>query len=146
MIKYFFYLLTAIIIIEGLLVFSNLFIKTDQGIYMIMPIIAIFVAASLVSINLGLGGRFPQFDEDNPSKIAAGSGGIITALASIAYVGVSILILSTPAYNYLTSRYLNRPSNYLLMYISFILFFIFNIFTIIIPLRLAIKSLEHRDF
>jgi len=145
-IKYFFNLLTAVIIIEGLLIFSNIFIKTDQRIYLVMPIIAIFVAASLVSINLGLGAAFPQFNEDNPSKIAAGSGGIIAALASIAYVGISILILATPAYNYLTSRYLNRPGNYLLIYMGFLLFFIFNFFTIALPLGLSIKSLERRDF
>jgi ABC-2 type transport system permease protein len=146
MIKYFFYLLTAVIIIEGLLIFSNIFIKTDHRIYMLMPIIALFIAASLVSINLGFGGLFPQFDVDNPSQIAAGTGGIITALASIAYVGISILILSTPAYHYLATTYLNRPSNYSLIYISFIVFFAFNIFTIVMPLRTGIKALEKRDF
>ncbi|KPJ72269.1 hypothetical protein AMJ52_06865 [candidate division TA06 bacterium DG_78] len=146
MIKYFFYVLMAIIIIEGLLIFSNIFIKTDQRIYMLMPLIAFFVAASLVSINLGFGGRFPQFDVDNPSKIAAGSGGIIAALMSIAYVGISILILATPAYHYLATTYLHRPSNYPLIYLSFIGFFVFNIFTIVVPLRIGIKALEKRDF
>jgi ABC-2 type transport system permease protein len=145
-IKYFSYLLTAIIIIESLLIFSNIFIKTDRRMYFIMPIIALFFAASLVSINLGLGSKFPQFNEDNPSKISAGSGGIITALASIAYVAVSTVILATPAYNYLSNQYLNRPSNMLIIYLAFAIFLIFNACTIVVPLRLGINALEKRDF
>lgn len=144
--KYFSNLLTAVIIMEGLLIFSNIFIKTDQHMYVVMPLIALFIAASLVSINLGFGSRFPQFNKDNPSRIAAGSGGIIAALASITYVAISILILATPAYNYLTNKYFNRPSNMFVIYGACIFFFIFSAFTIIFPLRLGIKSLEQRDF
>ena len=144
--KYFSNLLTAVIIMEGLLIFSNIFIKTDQHMYVVMPLIALFIAASLVSINLGFGSIFPQFNEDNPSRIAAGSGGIIAALASITYVAISIFILATPAYNYLTNKYFNRPGNMFVIYVAFIFFFIFSAFTIIFPLRLGIKSLGQRDF
>lgn len=145
-VKYFFNFFITIIIIEGLVIFSNVFIKTDQRMYVVMSIIAILVAASLVSINLGIGSRFPQFNEDNPSKIAAGSGGIIAALISIAYVGISILILATPAYNYLTFKYFHRPLNHGLLYAALIAFLIFNIFTIYVPLWFGIRALERRDF
>lgn len=145
-IKYFSNLLTAIIIIEGLLIFANFFIKTDPRMYLIMPLIALFFAASLVSINLGLGSKFPQFNEDNPSKIAAGSGGIIAALASITYVAVSIIILATPAYNYLTNKYFNRPSNAYVFYFAFLIFLIFNALTVVFPLSLGMKALERKDF
>ncbi len=145
-IKYLSNLLTAVIIMEALLIFSNIFLRTDQRMYLAMPIIALFFAASLVSINLGFGCRFPQFNEDNPSKIAAGSGGIMAALASITYVAVSIIILSTPAYSYLTNKYYNRSSNELTVYAALIIFLILNTITIIVPLRLGIKFLEKRDF
>ncbi|MGB7055623.1 MAG: hypothetical protein WBE28_09925 [bacterium] len=146
MIKYIFNLITAVLIIEFLIIFANLFINIDRRLYLIMPAIGFFVAAALVSINLGLGSRFPQFNEDNPSRIAAGSGGIISALVSIAYVGISILFLATPAYNYLSNTFLNRPVNYYLVYAGFSLFFLFTLTAIILPLMLGIKSLERRDF
>jgi len=145
-IKYIFNLITATFIIESLLIFANLFINIDRRLYMIMPAIGFFVAAALVSINLGLGSRFPQFNEDNPSRIAAGSGGIIAALASIAYVGISIVFLATPAYNYLSNMFLNRPVNHLLVYAGFVLFVLFSASTIIIPLKIGVKSIERRDF
>jgi hypothetical protein len=114
--------------------------------YILMPAIALFVAASLVSINLGLGARFPQFNETNPSKIAAGSGGVVAALASIAYVGISIIILATPAYHYITSKYYGRPVNQLMILAPLIVFLLLNTITIIFPLRIGLKSLEQRDF
>jgi len=145
-IKYIFNFVLVTIIFEGLLILSNLMIKTDPTFYVIMPVIGLFVAASLVAINLGLGSRFPQFNEDNPSRIAAGSGGIIAALTSVAYVGISLIILAAPAYNYLTSRYMNRPGRSIFIVVGFAAFLVFNILTIFGFLRLGIRSLEKRDF
>jgi len=145
-IKYFFNFILVLLIFEGLLILSNLMIKTDPKFYVIMPVIGLFVAASLVAINLGLGSRFPQFNEDNPSRIAAGSGGIIAAVASVAYVGISMIILAAPAYNYMTNRYLNRPNNPYLIVTGFAAFLVFNAFTIFGFYRLGVRALEKRDF
>jgi ABC-2 type transport system permease protein len=145
-IKYLFNFLTAVVIIESLLIFANLFINIDRRLYVIMPLIGLFVAAALVSINLGLGSRFLQFSEENPSRIAAGSGGIIAALVSILYVGISILLLATPAYNYLSNTFMNRPVNYLLVYTGFALFVLLNVCAIVLPLRMGFRALERRDF
>ena len=145
-IKYFFSLFTAVIIIECLLLLSNLLIKTDQRLHVTMPFIALVVAASLVSINLGMGSRFPQFKEDNPSKIAAGSGGILAALMSITYVGIMVIILATPAYYYLRGRFLNKPHNVFMIVVACVLFIIINIATIVLPLRIGILSFKRRDF
>jgi ABC-2 type transport system permease protein len=145
-IKYFFNFIVVSLIFEGLLILSNLMIKTDPTFYVIMPVIGLFVAASLVAINLGLGSRFPQFNEDNPSRIAAGSGGIIAAVTSVAYVGISLIILAAPAYNYLTNRYMNRPNNPCLIVIGFTAFLVFNTLTILGFYRLGVRALEKRDF
>jgi hypothetical protein len=145
-VKYLTNLVLAIIIMEGLLILSNLFIQTDPRMYILMPVIALFIAASLVSINLGFGARFPQFNESNPSRIAAGSGGIIAALASIAYVGFSVIILATPAYNYIRSEFYGRSVNHYMIIGPLLLFLLINTLTIILPMRMGLRSLEQRDF
>jgi ABC-2 type transport system permease protein len=144
--KYLSNLFLAVIIIEALLIFSNIFVRTDGSVFFIMPIIALFVAASLVSINLGFGSRFPHFNEDNPSKIAAGSGGIIAALASITYVGISLIILAAPAYHYLASEYFSKPLNTGVIYAALVAFVVLNILTIGIPLKIATRALMRSDF
>ena len=145
-IKYVTNLILAIIIMEGLLILSNIFIRTDPRMYVLMPVIALFIAASLVSINLGFGARFPQFNEANPSRIAAGSGGIIAALASIAYVGISLIILATPAYHYIRNEFYGRSVNHYLIAGPLLLFFLVNAVTIFLPMRMGLRSLEQRDF
>jgi ABC-2 type transport system permease protein len=144
--KYFANLALAIIVLEGLLILANVFIQTDERLYVIMPLIALCVASSLVSINLGFGCRFPQFDEDNPSRIAAGTGGIITALASIAYVALTTIILATPAYHYLRSTYMNRPSNLFIIVLAFTIFVLLSATTTVIPLAVGIRSLTKRNY
>jgi ABC-2 type transport system permease protein len=144
--KYFANLILAIVVLEGLLILANVFIQTDERLYVIMPLIALLVAASLVSINLGFGCRFPQFNEDNPSRIAAGTGGIITALASIAYVAVITVVLATPAYHYLRSTYMNRPGNPFIIILAFATFILISAATTIIPLFVGIRSLKARDY
>jgi predicted PurR-regulated permease PerM len=93
-----------------------------------------------------MGSRFPQFKEDNPSKIAAGSGGILAALMSITYVGVVVIILATPTYYYLRERFLNKPHNVFMIIVAIVLFIIINTATIILPLRMGIQSFKRRDF
>jgi ABC-2 type transport system permease protein len=144
-VKYFFNLVTSAAIAEALLIMSNLLIKTDPAFHFTLPVFMLFVAAALVSINLGMGCLFPQFDEDNPSKIAAGTGGIMTALASIAYVGISIVLLAAPAHAYLMGRHFNRPASAPVIFSGIVLFMILSIAAIFLPLKLGARALEKRD-
>jgi ABC-2 type transport system permease protein len=146
LIKYFANLFVAIIILESLLILANVFIQTDGRLYVIMPLIALCVAAALVAINLGFGCRFPQFNEDNPSRIAAGAGGIITALASIAYVAIIVIILATPAYYYMRTTYMNRPSNTPIVILAFGAFLLISAAATVIPLYVGIRALNKRDY
>ncbi len=145
MIKYGFNLIIVLLVFEGLLVLSNFMIKTDPRFYMIMPVLGLGFAAALVAIDLGLGSAFPQFNEDNPSRIAAGSGGIITALVSIGYVILCLIVLAVPAYSYLASRYLHRPGHPMQVVLYFGLFAVVNCLAIYLPLRSGISSLMRRD-
>ncbi|MEO0122533.1 MAG: hypothetical protein ABIL69_00820 [candidate division WOR-3 bacterium] len=144
--KYVFYGLLGIILIESLLFFANFFIKTEPIIFYFSLFIGFFVSLSLVSINLGMGCIFPQFNEDNPSKIASGSGGIISALTSIAYIAIVIIIFAAPVHNYLTSHYFGRALNLKIIITSFLTFAILNFATIYLPIRLGITSMNKRDF
>lgn len=146
MTKYFFYTIISIILIECLLIFANLFIKTEPIIFYLSLLVGLFVSISLVSINLGLGCIFPQFNEDNPAKIASGSGGIISALLSIAYIAIVIIIFAAPVHNYLLSRYLGRPLNFWLIICSFISFGILSFVSTYLPMKLGIESIKKRDF
>jgi len=146
MIKYLFYVIIGITIMECLLIVANLFIKTAPVIFYFALLIGLFVATSLISINLGMGCIFPQFNEDNPSKIASGSGGIIAALTSITYIAVVIIIFASPVRNYLLSWYFKKPVNISLVTVCFVIFVILNFATIYLPVKFGIRATKKRDF
>ena len=59
------------------------------------------MSISLVSISVGLGILFPDFEEPNPGRIASSGGGMIAALISLVYVGLSVMALALPTYAYI---------------------------------------------
>ncbi|MGB9721140.1 MAG: putative ABC transporter permease subunit [bacterium] len=144
--KYYFYVTICIIIMEVLLIVANMFIRSAPVVYYVSLFTGLFVAGSLVSINLGFGCVFPYFNEDNPSKIASGSGGIIAALSSIAFIAVVIMILSSPIHNYLISWYFKKPLNKSLAAICLASFFILNFLAIYLPMKFGIRAMKKRDF
>jgi len=146
MTKYIFYTTFCVIMIECLLLMANIFIKTEPIIFSFSLVVGLITAIALVSINLGLGCIFPQFNEDNPSKIASGSGGIISALVSIAYIGLTIIIFSGPVHNFLVHHYFKRQINLNFIIISFILYGILSFAGIYLPLRFGIRAMEMRDY
>ncbi len=73
---------------------SNYFLEQSGQIALMATIFLMLTSLALISLALGLGALYAQFDEPNPMKISSGYGGIITVTFSLLYVslGVSALI------------------------------------------------------
>ncbi len=55
------------------------------------------MSAALCGLSVGLGALFPNFKEDNPSKIVSGFGGTLCLVASFLYIVLFITLLAFPA-------------------------------------------------
>ena len=55
------------------------------------------ISVSLCSMSVSLGAIFPNFKEDNPSKIVSGFGGTLCLVASFVYIVLFITLLAFPA-------------------------------------------------
>ena len=55
------------------------------------------MSAALCGLSVGLGALFPNFKEDNPSKIVSGFGGTLCLVASFVYIVLFITLLAFPA-------------------------------------------------
>lgn len=54
------------------------------------------MAAALSGLAVGIGALFPNFKEDNPSKIVSGFGGTLCLVMSFIYIGVFIALVVVP--------------------------------------------------
>ena len=55
------------------------------------------MSAALCELSVGLGALFPNFKEDNPSKIVSGFGGTLCLVASFVFIVLFITLLAFPA-------------------------------------------------
>jgi ABC-2 type transport system permease protein len=54
------------------------------------------MSATLSGLSVGLGALFPNFKEDNPSKIVSGFGGTLCLVASFLYITVFVALVAAP--------------------------------------------------
>lgn len=69
---------------------GNYYLGQDPIMMTISTLFLLVMSLGLVSLSLGLGAVFPQFDEPNPMRITSGAGGIITVLTSLVYVAIMV--------------------------------------------------------
>ncbi|MEO0289000.1 MAG: hypothetical protein ABIN00_05140 [candidate division WOR-3 bacterium] len=127
---------------EFLIVMTNIFLKMDLLIIILSTIITFIFSFGITIINTGFGAILPDFNEKNPSKIASGFGGIVSAIVSLFYVGVSLSFLSTPVKNYFESSFRNLPFDIKEFYFSLFFIVVFTFIMFIIIYIFALKRLK----
>jgi ABC-2 type transport system permease protein len=69
------------------------------------------VIIGLTGMNLGAGAYFASRHEHNPLRVASSQGASITFLASLVYLGVSVIMVALPVYSSVGQRTLGRADN-----------------------------------
>jgi len=78
---------------EAVALVSNYFLGQTLGISILASGFLLLTSLALISLSLGLGAVYAQFNETNPMKISSGYGGIITVVLSLIYVSFSVTAL-----------------------------------------------------
>lgn len=131
---------------EFLIVLTNVFLKMDLLIIVLSTVMTFVFSFGITIINTGFGAILPDFNEKNPSKIASGFGGIVSAIVSLFYVGLSLSFLSNPVKNYFESSFRNLPFDIKEFYFSLIFIIIFTLILFIIIYIFALKRLKKYNF
>ncbi|MFP4458768.1 MAG: putative ABC transporter permease subunit [Candidatus Zixiibacteriota bacterium] len=105
-----------------------------------------FMSVSLVSLSVGLGILFPDFEEANPGKIASSGGGMITALLSLLYVGLSVLIMAWPTRAYIQHLTFQQAFPTFQIIMGGVLLILLNVVATGLPLYLGVKEIKKFEF
>ncbi len=130
---------------EGLVITTSLFLGVERSLLLLSVVCVAFFTLSIVSLSVGLGSVFPDFKERNPSRIASGPGGVLTAVFSLLYVGLAISIIAWPAHSYLQARIAHTPFPLTSLLISGAAFLLVNLLFTILPLQLGMRFLARRE-
>ena len=133
--------LTALSLI--LTVFANVIMHANAIVWIFTMIGASMLAATLVSLGVGLGGLSPNFAAENPLQVGLSLGGFAYMAAALAYVGTIMLLMARPIVQYVFWKL------FALDYQSALLFVvpigaavILSVSLIVLPLIAAEKRLE----
>lgn len=122
-------------IAEIVAVMSNYYLSRHLSFTLITTVFLLLMSVSLISIALGFGAVYPQFNERNPMRISSSAGGIITIMISLFYVAIMAGCLVWIV------TLLEKGSTLFSLVPLITAIIVFNIFSTIIPLWLGYKAL-----
>ncbi len=134
------------IIAESVAVISNGILAQSRWMMVLTGGGIFFMSVSLVSLSVGLGIIFPDFEEANPGKIASSGGGMITALLSLIYVALSVIILAWPTREYLAHLTSGKAFPTYSMVFGGVLLVVLNLAATLIPLYLGVREIKRLEY
>jgi ABC-2 type transport system permease protein len=101
----------ALAVSLSLVLLSNWMLEMPTGIFWLQFVSVVGVCLGLSGLAVGLGALYPDFQEDNPSKIVSGFGGTLNLVLSLLLVGAVVVLEAFPATLLLSGRL--RPDSFL---------------------------------
>ncbi|MBC2695900.1 MAG: hypothetical protein HF982_11620 [Desulfobacteraceae bacterium] len=148
-IKFFIYLFPLLILSEILIIVTNLLLNVTPFMMYLSIITLFFLTPGVVSLGIGLGAAYPDFNSENPAHTVTGFGGLVFMIISAAYIGAVIVLEAGPVYTIFMSGIRNENLSYFqLLWIigSFFTAFLISMLAIILPIRFGEKRLVAHSF
>ncbi|MBU4419668.1 MAG: hypothetical protein KKH84_01525 [Proteobacteria bacterium] len=143
-IKFFIYLFPLLILSEILIIVTNLLLNVTPFMMYLSITTLFFLTPGVVSLGIGLGAAYPDFNSENPAHTVTGFGGLVFMIMSAAYIGAVIVLEAGPVYTIFMSGIRDESlSCFQLLWIigSFFTAFVISILAIILPMRFGEKRL-----
>ncbi|MBD3169232.1 MAG: hypothetical protein GF307_07090 [candidate division Zixibacteria bacterium] len=105
----------------------------------------LILSLTLTGLAVGLGAVYPDFAEQNPSKIASGAGGMLAAILSLVYVCVVVIMTAYPTHLYTKFLTSGEEINQQAMIISFAGIIFISIIAFSLPVLFGLKKLKRLE-
>ena len=139
-------LLVAAFVTTALMMTSSLILRLGGARLVYFAVAVALMSASLCGLAVGLGALFPNFKEDNPSKIVSGFGGTLCLVTSFVYIVLFISLLAFPASLPFTWRTLPASTVALLQVLAGAAAVSLSGLASVLPLVLARRRLRRLEF
>lgn len=145
-VKFIFSWLASVTVTMPLALLSAWMLKAEPFIYGLSVLTVLAVSMGLSALAVGLGASMPNFNEDNPSRIANGVGGTLNAVLSLVYIGTT-LVLETPwVHKFLVPAASQEGLGRLILLASIPAWIILQFIAIAAPLALGLRRWRRMEF
>ncbi|MEN6625675.1 MAG: hypothetical protein ABFD69_05540 [Candidatus Sumerlaeia bacterium] len=129
-----------------LALFSAWMLDAEPFVYALSTLTVMAVSLGLSALAVGLGASMPNFNEDNPSRIANGVGGTLNAVLSLVYIGLT-LALEVPWVHALL--FANQPRSDMMKWIlvaSIPAWILLQLGMMVVPMALGLHRWKRMEF
>jgi ABC-2 type transport system permease protein len=88
----------ALLVTGTLTLIGSLMLRIPPGMMAVHLFTITALCLGVSGISVGLGARFPDMKQTDPSKIASGFGGTLNLVASLAYIGLVVAVMAVPCH------------------------------------------------
>jgi ABC-2 type transport system permease protein len=147
-IKFFVYFLPLLLLSEVLVVVTNILLDVTPFMMVISVLTIFFMVPGIVSMGIGLGAIYPDFQSENPLQSVTSLGGLIYMTISIGFIAAIIVVEAGPVYNIFMTGIRGVGLNafqwmWLVGSFSFVLFLC--LIATVIPMRLGEKKISRDE-
>lgn len=144
----------SLVATEFLVVLSDLMLRMKPAMVALHIGMVAVLCLGLSGISVGLGARLPNLKETDPSKIAAGFGGTLNLLVSLAFIASIVVSLALPCHLYfagfesndLTTLVMSRERFQFWMTLAILGSLVIGAVGTIVPLRIGIRAFREMEF
>ncbi len=142
--KFWFSLVTSLVVSETLIVLSNLMLKTSIEIMLVHVFTVALICGALSAMSVGMGALYPNFREDNPSKIVSGFGGTLNLILSLIYVVLVISLEAIPCQLYFSHQIqFDQLKFWAVVSVASIL--LLTVLAIVVPMKLGARAMRKME-
>ena len=135
----------SLLISEGLISLSSWMLRTPFTLTVLHSVSLFGICLGLSGLSVGLGALYPNFSEDNPSKIVSGFGGTLNLVLSLFFVLIVLSLQAIPCFFYYGIAKLTGDEFRWLIVGSMVAIAIVSLVTCLIPLRMGLKAIERLE-
>ncbi len=144
-IKFFIYFIPLLILTELLIVATNLMLDVETFMMVLSVITILFIVPAVVSLGVGLGAAYPDFNAENAAQAITSFGGLMFMMVAAIYITVVIVLEASPVYHIYMSGVFNRDlplARWVWIIGSFALAAGVSILAVIYPMKYGEKKLS----
>jgi len=147
-IKFFVYFLPLLLLSELLIVLTNVLLHVTPFMMVLSVVTVFLMVPGIISMGIGLGAIYPDFQSENPAQSVTSLGGLIYMTLCIGFIASVIVLEAGPVYHiFMTGIRHVRLSGiqWLWLVTSFSLVLFLCVMALLIPMRLGEKRIHQYE-
>jgi ABC-2 type transport system permease protein len=135
----------TLVISETLITLSSVMLKTPATLAILHAVALFGICLGLSGLAVGLGAIYPNFTEDNPSKIVSGFGGTLNLVTSLIFVLAVLGAQAVPCFQYFTYRALSGDQFRWTIVASMTCIAVISLAACLVPMSMGLRAIKRLE-